>query len=171
MGLAYSLRFHHRVFKRFLSANIQLCSHCKPLHWGCIRYFPRSELIRKLVFEVRPYLPMAASRVMLMLGNCSESCCLRCMESSPIGDGELVPQYCWILRAYRDSCHTIRYLINHFDWNLAIELEPRLKDPFLPLLRPNVLQKVLAPVLKRCPTHRVQRHDVSYRRNDCLCGS
>jgi len=60
------------------------------------------------------------------------------MESSPIGDGELVPQEGWILRADRDLGHTIRYLINHFDRNLAIELEPRLKDPFLPLLGPNV---------------------------------
>ncbi len=143
MGLAYSLRFHHRVFKRFLSANIQRPSHCKPLHWGCIRCFPRRfdrvESIRKLVFERRPYLPIAASRVMLMFGNWSESCCSYCMQSSPIGDGELVSQYCWILRADRDPCHTIRYLINHFDRNLAIEFEPRLKDSFLQLLRPNVL--------------------------------
>ena len=143
MGLAYSLRFHHRVLKRFLSANIQRSSRCKPLHGGCIRCFSRrfarSESIRKLVFEVKPYLPIAASRVMLMFGDCLESCCLRCMESSPIGDGELVPQEDWILRTYRDLCHTIGQLINHFDRNLAIELEPRLKDPFLPLLRPNVL--------------------------------
>ncbi len=143
MGLAYSLRFHHRVFKRFLSANIPPSSHCKPLHWGCIRCFARRfariELIRMLVFEVSTYLPMAASRVMLIFGNCSESCCSHCMESSPIGDGELVPQEDWVLRADRDSCHTIRQLINHFDRNLAIELEPRLKDSFLPLLRPNVL--------------------------------
>jgi hypothetical protein len=61
------------------------------------------------------------------------------MESSPIGDGELVSQEDWILRAYRDLCHAIGYLINHFDRNLSIELEPRLKDPFLPLLRPKVL--------------------------------
>ena len=82
---------------------------------------------------------MAASRVMLMFVECLESCCLHCMESSPIGDGELVPQEDWILRADRDSGYTIGQLINHFDRNLAIELEPRLKDPFLPLLRPNVL--------------------------------
>ena len=142
-GLAYSLRFHHRVFKRFLSANILHSSHCKPLHWGCILCFPRRfariELIRMLVFELRPYLPMAASRVMLLFEDCLESCCSPCMESSPIGDGELVPQEGWILRADRDSCHTIRQLINHFDWNFAIEVEPRLKDPFLLLLRPNVL--------------------------------
>jgi hypothetical protein len=61
------------------------------------------------------------------------------MESSPIGDGELVSREGWVLRADRDPCHTIRQLINDFDRNLAIELEPRLKDPFLPLLRPNVL--------------------------------
>ena len=71
-GLAFSLRFYHRVFKRFLSANILRSSHCKPLHWGCIRCFPRRfariELIRKLVFEVKTYLPMASSRVMLMFG-------------------------------------------------------------------------------------------------------
>jgi len=76
---------------------------------------------------------------MLMFVECLESCCLHCMESSPIGDGELVPQEDWILRAYRDSGHTIRQLINHFDRNFAIELEPRLKDPFLQFLRPNVL--------------------------------
>ena len=131
------------------------------MHGGCIRCFSRrfarSESIRKLVFEVKPYLPIAASRVMLMFGDCLESCCLRCMESSPIGDGELVPQEGWILRADRDSCHTIRQLINHFDRNLWIELEPRLKDSFLLLLRPNVHYKELAPVLKRCPTHRIQR--------------
>ena len=142
-GLAYSLHFYHRVFKRFPSANIHHPSHCKPLHWGCIRCFPRRfaciELIRKLVFEVRPDLPMAASRVMLMFGDCLESRCLHCMESSPIGDGELVPREGWILRADRDPRHTIGYLINDFDRNLAIELEPRLKDPFLRLLRPNVL--------------------------------
>jgi hypothetical protein len=61
------------------------------------------------------------------------------MESSPIGDGELVSQEGWILRADRDPCHAIGYLINHFDRNFAIEVEPRLKDSFLPLLRPNVL--------------------------------
>ena len=142
-GLAFSLRFHHRFFKRFLSANIQPSSHCKPLHWGCIRCFARRfdrvELIRRLVFERRPYLPMAASRVMLIFDNCSESCCSHCMQSSPIGDGELVPQEDWILRTDRDLCHTIRYLINHFDRNFAIELEPRLKDSFLLLLCPNVL--------------------------------
>jgi hypothetical protein len=142
MGLSFSLRFHHRVFKRFHSPTSNHPSHCKPLHWGCIRCFPRRfdrvELIRKLVFERRPYLPMAASRVMLMLVDCLESCCLRCMESSPIGDGQLVSQYCWVLRADRDPCHTIGQLINHFDRNLAIEVEPRLKDLFLPLLRPNV---------------------------------
>jgi len=82
---------------------------------------------------------MAASRVMLIFGDCSKSCCLRCMESSPIGDGELVPQYCWILRADRDSGHTIGQLINDFDRNFMIEVEPRLKDPFLQFLRPNVL--------------------------------
>ena len=81
---------------------------------------------------------------------------LRCMESSPIGDRELVSQEGWVLRADRDLFHTIGQLINHFDRNLAIEVEPRLKDAFLRLLRPNVLYKVLAPVLKRCPTHRVQ---------------
>ena len=141
-GLAFSLRFHHRFFKRFPSASIQRSSHCKPLHWGCIRCFPRRfariELLRKLVFELSPYLPMASSRVMLMFGNCLGSSCLPCMESSPIGDGELVPQEDWVLRADRDSGHTIGQLINHFDRNLAIELEPRLKDPFLPLLCPNV---------------------------------
>jgi hypothetical protein len=77
--------------------------------------------------------------VMLMFGDCSESCCLRCMESSPIGDGELVSQEDWILRADRDPRHTIGQLINHCDRNLSIELEPRLKDPFLQFLRPNVL--------------------------------
>jgi hypothetical protein len=86
-----------------------------------------------------------------------ESSCSHCIESLPIGDGELVPQEDWILRAYRDLCHTIGQLINHCDRNLAIELEPRLKDSFLPLLRPNVLYKELAPVLERCPTHRIQR--------------
>ena len=91
-----------------------------------------------------------------MFIECLESCCLRCMESSPIGDGELVPQEDWILRADRDPRHTIGQLINHFDRNLSIELEPRLKDPFLQFLRPNVLYKELAPVLERCPTHRVQ---------------
>ena len=61
------------------------------------------------------------------------------MESSPIGDGELVSQYGWVLRADRDPCHTSRYLINDFDRNLVIEFEPLLKDPFLQLLRPKVL--------------------------------
>jgi len=103
------------------------------------RRFASVESICKLVFERRPYLPMAASRVMLMFGDCSESSCSHCMESSPIGDGELVPQEDWILRADRDACHTVGQLINHFDRNFAIELEPRLKDSFLPLLRPNVL--------------------------------
>ncbi len=82
---------------------------------------------------------MAASRVMLIFGDSSESYCLRGMESSPIGDGELVSQEDGVLRADRDSGHTIGQLINHFDRNFAIELEPRLKDSFLPLLRPNVL--------------------------------
>ena len=93
------------------------------------------------------------------------------MESSPIGDGELVSQEGWILRADRDLFQTIGQLINDFDRNLAIELEPRLKDPFLRLLRPDVLQKVLAPVFERCPTCRVQRYYMSYRRNDRLYGS
>jgi hypothetical protein len=61
------------------------------------------------------------------------------MESSPIGDGELVSQEDWVHRAGRDPCDTIGQLINHFDRNFAIEVEPRLKDPFLPLLGPNVL--------------------------------
>ena len=61
------------------------------------------------------------------------------MQSSPIEDGELVSQEDWILWTDRDAGHTIRYLINHFDRNFAIELEPRLKDPFLQFLRPKVL--------------------------------
>jgi hypothetical protein len=61
------------------------------------------------------------------------------MQSSPIGDGELVPQEDWVLRAYRDACDTVGQLINDFDRSFAIELEPRLKDPFLQFLRPNVL--------------------------------
>jgi len=48
------------------------------------------------------------------------------MESAPIGDGELVSQEGWELGADRDSGHTIGQLINHFDRNLAIELEPLL---------------------------------------------
>ena len=82
---------------------------------------------------------MAASRVMLVFVDCLESCCLHCMESSPIGDGELVSQEGWVLRADRDPRHTIGQLINHFNWNFAIEVEPRLKDSFLQLLRLNVL--------------------------------
>jgi hypothetical protein len=62
-----------------------------------------------------------------------------CMESSPIGDGELVPREGWILRADRDPRHTIGQLINDFDRNFTIELEPRLKDSFLQFPRPNVL--------------------------------
>jgi hypothetical protein len=93
------------------------------------------------------------------------------MESSPVGEGVLVPQDCRGLRADRDLNHTISQLINHFDRNFAIELEPRLKDPFLPLLRPNALSKVLAPVLERCPTHRKQRHYMPCHGNDRLRGS
>ena len=37
-----------------------------------------------------------ASRVMLMFGNLSESSCSHCMESSPIGDWQLVSQEGWV---------------------------------------------------------------------------
>jgi hypothetical protein len=36
----------------------------------------------------------------------------------------LVSQEGWILRADRDACDTVGQLINHFDRNLSIELEP-----------------------------------------------
>jgi hypothetical protein len=103
---------------------------------------------------------MAASRVMLIFDDCLESHRLRHGVVTRRG-----------LRADRDLNHTIRQLINHFDRNFAIELEPRLKDPFLPLLRPNALSKVLAPVLERCPTHRKQRHYMPCHGNDRLRGS
>jgi hypothetical protein len=53
----------------------------------------------------------------------------------------------------------VRQGIDNWLLKMFIEVDPSLYDSWNHFLDSNVLQKVLAPVLERCPTHCIKRDD------------
>ena len=81
------------------------------------------------------------------------------MSASTIGNGKIVIRKARTMGI--DDCprEAVRQVIDSLLLKMFIELDPSLYDSWNHLFDSNVLQKVQAPVLKRCPAHCIQRDD------------